>query len=44
MAIIYLRRLKKAGYFGENKEEKKNFGTTQDFTKLFGNSVGPDNG
>lgn len=40
MAVIYLRRLKKGGYFGEAKEENKNFGTTQDFTKLFGNEVG----
>jgi len=39
MAIIYIRRMKKAGYFGESKagDSNDNKGTGQDFMKLFGN-------
>jgi hypothetical protein len=37
MAIIYIRRLEKAGYFGEKK--KKQFGTVSEFTRLFGTEV-----
>jgi len=37
LAIVYIRRLKKAGYFGEEKQ--KSFGTVSDFTRLFGTEV-----
>jgi hypothetical protein len=37
LAIVYIRRLKKAGYFGEEKEKK--YGTTGDFVRLFGSEV-----
>lgn len=38
MAIIYIRRMRKAGYFGDSQESNSNDkkGTGSDFMKLFG--------
>jgi len=37
LAVIYMRRLKKGGFFG--KEKKESFGSLGEFTKFFGTEV-----